>query len=181
MKNQIRKFLIEKNCDGYKIDDEDIVSQSYPENYHFIRQEENGWIYGVSRRDEETIKKSFLKEEEALLYLLYLVYTSKIQINLMRGYMSYFRTLSKDELEVELKNVFTSKELEMLKVYDDKNIVYIDKYYISNNMEYDISKFHYVKLFALRAFEKTKEELVMLGVNPLDLDNYFRFEKLILE
>ncbi len=78
MSEQIKEFIRYKNCDLYKINDEEIVARSHPENYKFTRKENNMWIYGKSQRDKDKIVKTFKTEEEALLCMLCSLYTIKI-------------------------------------------------------------------------------------------------------
>lgn len=180
MKEKIKEFMKLKQCTGYKIGDGDIICNSYPENYYFIRKENSKWIYGRSHRDKEKIVKEFQTEEEALLCLVYKLYTIKKIIELKKPYVMKWSQMSNEELIKEIDNPNIYNLAKKLVVLNDDQLIYNEKYIVNNIFpERGIERFRLSELYTLKAFEQTRDELIEFGIDPLELDRYFRFENLV--
>lgn len=180
MNDKIIEFLKLKKCSEYKIDDEDIVCNSYPENYCFIRKEGSKWIYGENHRGKEKRVKEFKMKEEALLCLVYNLYTIKKSIELKKGYVVIWSQMSNEDLIKETDLLFETSLLKQLEILNEEQLIYKEKYIIDNTFsKRTIEDFRLFKLFSLKAFEQTRNELIKFGVDPLELDNNFRFENLV--
>lgn len=181
LKEKLKEFMKLKQCNGYKIGDEDIVCNSYPEDYDFIRKENSKWIYGESHRDEEKKVKEFYTEEEALLALVYILYTGSLQIMLKEDYVIKSIDLKDNEKIKFIESIFSKEELHQLKIKNNR-LLYHDKYLIENYLDkynIEIEQFYFLSMFDLKAFEQTRRELIEFGVDPAELDKYFRFENLV--
>lgn len=180
MNEKIKEFIIEKNCNGYKISSEPIVSVSYPENYYFIRKVGNVWLYGECRRDKERIVKKAETEGEALLCLVYKLYTIKKSIELKKPYVMKWSQMSNEDLIKEVDRLFETTFLKQLKILNEEQLIYKEKYIINNSFsERTIEDFRLFKLFSLKAFEQTRDELIEFGVDAVELDKYYRFKNLV--
>lgn len=180
MNDKIKEFMKLKKCSDYKIGDEDIVCKNYPEDYKFIRKQGSKWIYGESHRDKEKIVKRFKVKEEATLCLVYKIYTIKKSIELKKPYVRMWSQMSNEDLIKEGNRLFETEYLKQLRILNDDQLIYKEKYIIDNTFsKRTIEDFRLFKLFSLKAFEQTRAELIEFGVDPQELDNNFRFENLI--
>ncbi len=180
MNDKIKEFIKLKKCSEYKIEDDEIICNLYPEDYYFIRKESNKWIYGESHREIEKVVKEFEFKEEAMLCLLYKLYTIKKSIELKRPYVKEWSQMSNDELRKQIDTLFEITFLKQLEILNDEQLIYKQKHIINNSFyERSIEEFRVFKLFSLKAFNQTKQELVDFGIEESELDKYFRYENLV--
>ncbi len=179
MTEQIKEFIKYKNCDLYKINDEEIVARSYPENYKFTRKENNMWVYGKSQRDKDKIVKTFKTEEEALLCMLYSIYTIYTTIKLKEG--KGWHLMTKEELINELDDPDINEFTNRIEILNDEQLIYDKKYPIDNEFSKDkIDKYRLIILYDLKAFEMTRNELIEFGIDELQLEKYYKYENLVV-
>ncbi len=179
MIEQIKEFIRYKNCDKYKINDEEIVARSYPENYKFTRKENNMWVYGKSQRDKDKIVKTFKTEEEALLCLLCSLYTIKISIKIKEG--KDWSSMTKEELIKEVDDPDINEFTNRIEILNDEQLIYDKKYSIDNEFSKDeIDEYRLIILYDLKAFEMTRKELIEFGIDELQLEKYYKYENLVI-
>ncbi len=185
MIEQIKEFIRYKNCDLYKINDEEIVARSYPEDYDFTRKENNVWVYGASHRDKDKIVKIFKTEEEALLCMLYILYTIEISIKIKEG--KDWSSMTKEQLIKELDDPDINEFTNRIEILNDEQLIYDKKYPIDNKYSKDkkysideIDEYRLIALYKLKAFEMTRKELIEFGIDELQLEKYYKYENLVI-
>ncbi len=164
-----------------------MVKGSDPEVIVFVNfdEEKNIWNYGVSNRGIERIKVSFQEKDEALLYSIYDNYTLYKRLQIRSSFDDQFDEINidntKEQMEFIEKNI-DPLYLSKLKIKDNNNLIYLDKFTIPKEGLWDvhnIATFYYIQLFFVISYDQTKNDLINLGVDKKQLENYFKFERLI--
>lgn len=179
MRDQIKLFLIEKGCQDYQINNEPIVCSVTPSEYYYIEYIDGCWQCGISSRGYKIKGTKYLTEESALLWLVYKRYTVGIINKMKLPFVMDLKAMTPKELHEYTLSIFDDTLISRLQIVNNKQLLYNNEYFLKNlYRDKYIEEFYFYKLFALKGYELTKLELIRFGIDPVLLEDSFRFELL---